>query len=228
MPITPVTFPNHYVLTVETANIANPAITWRNSIDIVDATGTFPGPMDPITTAFLTCLQGLLRDDAALVRATLRNWTRGVQPFANQAAIWEEVLDLPGNSCGSGGAFYPATNLYENPTIGEVCVRLAKSNFGGGGRPPSIFLRNCVRDVDVASVAGGRPTFVVPGTPVNKNAIDTFLATKLGSYLQANPLPRFCNVHYSIKHGGSPFDSEIAFIQTVGLTTHDLSHKSPK
>jgi len=225
-PITPVTFPNHYVLTLSVANTLNPLIVWRNSIDIVASAGNIPQPTDPVVVAFEGWLQGLLRNDSTIVAATLRNWSRGVQPFNAQAALWEVALALVGNAFTASGA-YGALPV-GSPTVGEICIRLQKSNFTTGGRFPNMFLRNSVRTLDVNSVAGGRPTLGAGGGQITFAQVNTFTNAKLSPYLTNNPLPRFCNVHYSNKHAIGPFDTAIGSITALGLTTHNTSRKSSK
>jgi len=223
---TPVTFPNHYVLTLAVQNIATPTIQWRNSIDIVDSAGNIPQPTDAVVTAFQVWLQGLLRNDSQIFSATLRNWTRGLQPFNAQAALWEVALALVGNAFTASGA-YGALPV-GSPTLGEVCIRLQKSNFTSGGRFPNMFLRNAVRTLDVNSVAGGRPTLGSGGGQITFAQVNTWTNTKLSPYLTNNPLPRFCNIHYSAKHLTGPFDTAIGSITALGLTTHNTSRKSTK
>jgi len=224
----PATFPNHYVLTVTTQNIANPTITWHNSIDIVAAAGNVPQPADAEVTAFTSWLQGLERNDSQLISMSLRNWVRGVQPFNAQAAIWTQALALVGNAYSVTGAFNPMT-ANGAPTLGEVCIRIQRTNFTSGGKLPNMFLRNCARANDITSVAGGHPTMVGGGGQITLAQINTWTNTKLSAYLTNNPLPRYCNVHWSAKPGAPPpFDTPIGAMVAVGPTTHNLSRKSKK
>jgi hypothetical protein len=111
--------------------------------------------------------------------------------------------------------------------LGEVVARLIKTNLGSALRAPSLFIRNIYFNTMITSQPGG-PPIVTFGSNLNPTLMDTWTATHLGPYLQANPLPRFCNIQYSAKHAVGPFDSEILAITYKSTTMRDLSHTAKK
>jgi hypothetical protein len=226
MPITPVTFPNHYTLTVETTNNTL-TDTWRNSMDLVYTVGDVPTPSDAPVLAFYAFLQGIMRSDCHLSHASMRLWARGDQPFSTQAAIWESTLSLPGFCYGTGGAVGSVGD--HNPTVGEVVAEWIKPIFTGGGKPGRLFTRNTFRDIDITAVAGGPP--ILTGTVPGPNAanLNAYASTTLATYCEDNPLPRFCIVHWSKLHAPTaPFESTMRVPVFSKPGMHDLSHKSPK
>lgn len=222
----PVTFPNHYTLTVHAQS--NDAVhQWANSIDIVTTGGAgAPGPTDAIVAAFENMLQGLLRTDAQLWKSVMRPWTRGVQPFGTSTFIWENLYTKTGTAYDTG--IQPGVGQH-NPVLGEVVMKLTKTNFTGGFKSSHLYLRDLFRDIDITAHPGAPP--VLSGTSPGPDAttVNAWIVSKIGIYLQENPLPRFCNVHWSKKPGApAPSDTPIGAILSTGVTMHDLSHKSKK
>ena len=226
MPLAPITFPDHFTLTVQ-AQDNTLAHTWSNSIDIaVAAAAGAPQPTDPIVNAFQTFLATMLRTDSHLSKATMRAWTRNVQPFGSQGFVWENIINIPG-TCYT--AADPYGNIGQgNPTLGEVVLLAAKSNFDTGGKVGHISLRNMFRDEDVQAVAGGPPIWIQGLNHPTAAAFNTSAETHLGSFFQDAPLPRFVNVHWSKKQQSVPFDSAIGALTAERISTRNLSHKSKK
>jgi hypothetical protein len=223
MAITPVTFPDHGVLTVKTTG-NDEQRTWSNSIDLVWTTGAGPPVYsNAIVTAFVTFLAGIQRSDCTITHVALRNWSRGDQPFSSQAAIWEQVVDVPCKNWGSGKCFAGEASDGTTP-IGEIVALISKGNFTGGGRVSHLALRNVLPQEYLAADTGGPPvlaTAVISNVPDDVNA---WIAGNLSSYLEDAALPRFCNVHYS-PSDPPPFDDPIGAMQWERVSTHNLSRK---
>jgi hypothetical protein len=220
---TPVTFPDHYTLTVEmTANSG--AHTWRNSIDIAQTPGAVPPAYaDAVVTAFTSFLVGITRDDTTITKVSLRNWTRGDIPFADQSAIWVQSTNLACKNWGAGSAYPAATNSGNTP-MGELTVLIAKGNFNATGKTGHLGIRNAVKAEDTTALAGGPPTFTTAAVAVYTTAINNWIIAKLLPKAEAAALPAFCNIHYSKKEG-TRYATEMALPVFERLSTHNISRK---
>ena len=220
------TFPDHYTLTVH-AQSNDAARTWANSIDIATTAGAgAPGPTDLIVTKFEDMLQGLLRTDAQLFKSVMRPWTRGVQPFGTSTFIWENLYTKTGTAYDTG--IQPGVGQH-NPVLGEVVMKLTKTNFSGGYKSSHLYLRDLYRDIDITAKPGAPPILSGAAPGPDAATVNAWIAGKIAIYLEDNPLPRFVNIHWSKKPGAPPpADTAIGAILSTGVTMHDLSHKSKK
>lgn len=224
-------FANHGIFVVETS--ANTGLhKWRNTMDVVWTPGSPPAYTDPVTTAFVTFLQFLQRDDSTITKVSLLPYVKGRQPLSAQGAIWEQVTSLACNNHDAGHA-YPFNGNSGQPTVGELCLLLIKGKFtGGGGRVGRMFIRNSPPASDVTATAGGPPVFTTSALPNYPPAINSWINTKLAPYCEANPLPRFCLIHASNK--GTPpgthdiFESQMAIPVYQKLTMHDITSENKK
>lgn len=216
-----VLFPDHYVLGWTTTNPTTGA-SWRNSIDIVSTAGA-PGPTDAIVTAVLGAMQGVLRTDAVINNAYLKNWSSGDVPFDLQAHLWDTDPNLTGTAYDTG--MLPGVGQH-NPTIGEIVCFIKKPPFDSGQRPGRLMLRNLYRDIDITSTAGGKPIGPTAGSTPTNATIASYLNTALDIYTQDNPEPRLCLVHYSKVHSIGPFDSAMDHFVVVGPATRNLTRVS--
>lgn len=224
----PVIDPNTFVLTTFSENITNPNIQWRNSIIVETAPSGSILPADPIVGAWRTFIAGCMRNDSRIVKTSCRKWTRGAQPFFSNPALFEDVTEVVGFAYTDLGFFHGTSIPNGTATVGEVCVRLAKQNAAPALRAPSIFLRNCARQEDLLTTAGGPPAWNLSAHPFD-SLLNTFATTTLGAYLgPPTGFPLITNVEYSAKHSIGPTNVVVSTIQYKALTMHNLSRKSPK
>lgn len=224
-------FANHGILVVETQ--ANTLLhQWRNTIDMVWATGAAPAYGDPPVTAFVTFLKGLQRDDSTIVKVSLLPYVKGRQPLSLQGSIWEQIVSIPCKNHDAGSA-YPFNGSSGSPTVGELCLLLVKGKFdGSGGRVGRMFIRNSPPASDVTATAGGPPTFTTGATATYPPAINTWSTSNLSPYCEDNPFPRYCLIHASKK--GTPvgthdiFDSTMTAPVFQRLTMHDITSENRK
>lgn len=224
-------YANHGILIVETQG-NDLAHSWRNTIDVVWSTGGQPAYGDPVVSAFVTFLQNSQRDDCHITKVSLYPYVKGRQPLSSQGALWEQDVDLPCADYGTGHV-YPAEVASGLAPIGEICVRLIKGKFaGGGGRVGRMFIRNAIANAWVVADAGGPPAPNPTVSPAIGTQWNTYATSKLGSYCTDNPLPRFCLVHAQKLTQTPPahdiFDSAMQVPAWEGLTTHNLTKKSKK
>ena len=222
-----ITFADHYVWTA-TVKANNGPEVWHNSLDFSFEPGVVHGPEDAMFLATSTWLQGLLRNDSTIVEHSLRAWSRGSHPYFSNPAIWVQSLDLVGNAY-STGAYSSIGGFYGTPAVGEVCIRLVKSNAGSALRASSLFIRNSLRATDVTAVAGGPPLWEETSSDIPKRAeVNAWTTLKIGTLIGIIPKPYICNVHYSAKHSVGPLESQISAISCVGPTMRDLTHSSTR
>lgn len=219
-----VTFPDHGTLFVTTQS-NDEQHSWRNSIDIVWSTPDGPPlPSETVITDFVAFMQGIQRDDCSIIGYKLVNWSRGNLPLVDQPPIWAVTTTIACNNQGAGHAFPDGDGPHE-PTVGEVCVLMAKTPFGLAYRKGHMFLRNVARSVDVVATAGGPPLL----NPVSASGfisdVNAWAAAKLSSHFEDNPLPRYCMVHLSTAPSSTPFDNPIATAIFQRLAMHDISKK---
>lgn len=216
-----VTLADHGTLTVTTQS-NDLAHSWRNSMDVQwDHTAGPPAYADAVIGAFVSFLKGIQRDDCTIIHAALRNWSRGDVAFADQAAIWEQVLAIPCKNYGSGTA-HPTVSVPLTPVPGEICLLMAKPIYIGGGRPGHMFLRNSVGQETVVASAGGPPRLDPSFAAAFTTEINTWASTNLVSFVTLTDLPRFCLVHYSKKEG-TVFSSTMRLPILQRLAMHDIS-----
>lgn len=222
----PITFPDHYVWTATTHSNTGPE-KWHNSLDFRFEAGVVHGPEDSMWLSCLDWLAGLMRNDCTIVEHSLRIWSRGTHPYFSNPAIWVAGVSHVGNAY-SAGAFSSIGGFYGAPILGEVCVRLLKTNDGSALRASSLFIRNCLRDTDVTSTAGGPPLWLETSSDIPKRAqVDTWTTTTLGPLITTTP-PYLANIHYSAKHAVGPLESRIASITCLGPTMRDTTHSALK
>lgn len=221
-----VLFPNHYTLIsfVQSNDLQH---EWRNSIDVVAAPGSPPAPSDPIVRAWVSFIAGMSRSDSTVVRTQLRPWSRGKNVFGTGQTIWDNPENTVGDAYGAGGVFISGGD--GNTVTGEICAKLVKTNFASGGKVGHLYIRNLPNEANVKASAGGPAVWDLAAFGTNPNtAINSYALSKLGAYLQDNPLPRFCNVHYSAKTNTGPFESAIGKIVSEDLTSNNLRRSSKK
>jgi hypothetical protein len=219
-----VTFPDHGTLFVTTES--NDGLhRWRNSIDVVWSTGAgAPLPSETVITDFVNFLKGAQRNDCSIIEYKLVNWARGNLPLIDQPPIWAITTSIACSNQGTGTAF-PDGDGPHDPTVGEVCVLMAKTPFGLAYRKGHLFLRNVARSVDVVSTAGGPPT-LDPSTAAGFiSDLNGWASARLSSHLTDSDLPRYCNVHLSTAPSSTPFDSPIGSVVFQRLAMHDISKK---
>jgi hypothetical protein len=221
--IAPFAYADHGHLIVETSS--NDGLRkWRNSIDVVwnDSDGP-PGPAETVVTKFYEFLQGIQRADCHLSAARLAVWAKGNLPLADQPAFWESTLDLACASTGSGTCYGGTATLGTTPP-GEICVLLKKNVFGRAFRAGNMFIRNSINQEFLESTAGGPPALESSLATSVPAAVNTWAASKLAAFCEANPLPRYCLVHAQKQ---SPdqydvFESQITSPVWARLTMHDI------
>jgi hypothetical protein len=222
-----VTFPDHYVFTIESGPVAG-TTRWRNSISIVTAASAGLTETEGPIIAFENLIQGFQRHDSQLYTGTLRNWTRGDVPFSQQGFVWQKIYSgKTGTVATTLG--YTAGEAGDDPDLGEICARLVLPPHFAPGKSGSLFLRNCYRDLDIVASPGGPP--VNSGYQGNKfgaGAITTAAEGFMSAYFQNNPLPRFCLVKYSVKEGGPPHETPVHNIVCTGPTMNNLTRKGKK
>lgn len=228
--IPPFIFPDHGVLSVFTQS-NDGSHEWRNTIDVVwlDSDGP-PGPGEPVILAFVEFLQGFMRDDCTIVKYSLQPYSKGNLPFDQQGNIWETTADLPCKNWGPGTVYPLAVSSGTTP-LGETCVSVIKPKFGTGpGKPGRLFVRNGIDNANVTSTAGGPPVLTTLTAGVIPGDINAWATTKLGSFCEDNPLPRFCLVHaaHVSPDEFTVFDSAMAVPKFERLTTHDITKKHKK
>lgn len=225
-------FANHGILVVETQD--NTAThNWRNSIDMVWASGAMPVYGDPSITAFVNFMKGVQRADSTIIKVSMLPYVKGRQPLSAQGSLWEQVVSIACNCFGAGTA-HPSFGSEGTATVGEVSVMYVKGKFGGGpgGRVGRMFLRNAVQQEALLPIAGGPP--VLQGTFLADYPTDwnNWANSQLATFCEDNPLPRYCLIHSSKQ--GVPvgnhdiFDSAMAIPVYKTLTMVDTSKKNKK
>lgn len=203
---------------------------WRNTIDLVWASGDAPAYGDAVISAFVNFLKGLQRDDCTIRKVTLLPYVKGRQPLADQGAIWEQITSIACKNWGTGTIF-PSSGSSQSPVVGELCVMLTKGKFaGGGGRVGRMFLRNAVAQENLANIPGGPPQFASGVEATYSAAMNTWATDNLGDFSTDSALPRFCLIHAQ-KLTQTPaahdiFDSAMAVPTYTRLTMHDITSKS--
>lgn len=224
-----VSFPNHFVLTVESGSLDGQT-HWRNSFDIVGSVGNTPATNDPVVLAVIQWIADMQDPTSQVESASLRNWSYQAQPFSQRQAIWSILaINKVGNLPSWSSPYTPGP-----PCLGTVCSEIVKPVFAGVGKPGRVFLRNMFQRDNILSEPGGPPAFDPSfNQGVFLPALNAHTVTVLGPYCTNNPLPRLCLVHFSVKDYKAnpatlPFDSAMAVPVFSRLTSNKLTRKNRK
>lgn len=226
---TPFVFPDHGHLIVETTT-DDGLRGWRNSIDVAwDNSIGPPDPSDAVVTAFTDFLKGIQRNDCHLSKASLRPWSKGNLPLADQPAYWEETISIACDAYSSGTC-YGGSGDNGTPTVGEICLLLKKTPFASRAfRAGNMFIRNSINLENTQYTAGGPPALKSSSAATAIAAINAWAVSKLSAHCEGASLPKYVLVHAQ-KTGTNTFDVFDTQTQTpvfARLTMHDVGTEVP-
>lgn len=226
MPSKPtLTLANAYTLIVESGNLSDPNVRWRNTWDI-HATVT-PQPSDAIISDITNFHLYNLRTDAGVFQLTLRNWSQGPQPFADRPFLWEHILGgtagLKTNASPHGyGGQFP-----NPPTIPGAAVAFAKRLTSGQNKATNMFMRGLLDDDDIRAETGGKYTFFT-GNRVTPALFHDIVSAVLTPYLGSGANPGLILVHVGNHSAGPAFSSPMVDLQLIGPSINKTTRKNKR
>jgi hypothetical protein len=224
MPSKPsLTLPNAFTLIVESGNLTDPTIRFRNTWDI-HAT-VQPQPSDAIISAILDFHLGNLRTDCGVFMATLRNWSQGPQPFASRPFLWETTVGpVTGLKTAASPAGYGGEAV-GNQSIPGSAVLFCKRQTAGGNKQTNLFLRGLLDEVDIIAETGGRYVFTA-GPNVTPGKFTALVGHTLAPYIGSALNPGLIIVHVGNKGAGPAFSSPITGVQLIQPSENKMTRKN--
>lgn len=222
---TVLTLANAYTLIVESGNLSDPNVRWRNSWDI-HAT-VQPQPSDAIISAVTDFHLSNLRTDCGIFMLTLRNWSQGPQPFANRPFLWEDIqAGIVGLKTSPLPAGYNGEAI-GNQSIPGSAVLFCKRLTTGQNKATSLFLRGLLDEVDIIAETGGKYVFAV-GANVTGGKFTTIAASRLAGFIGPGADPGLILVHVGNKGAGPAFSSPVTSVALVRPSENKMTRKNKR
>lgn len=221
----PLTLANTYTLIVESGNLTDPNLRWRNTWDI-HAT-VEPQPSDAIISDLINFHLYNLRADAGVFLLTLRNWSQGPQPFASRPFLWEyNAGGVAGLKTGAPPHGYGG-EAAGNQSIPGSAVLFAKRLTSGQNKNTNLFLRGLLDDADIAAETGGKYVFATGGR-VTPGTFHAVVSAVLTPYMGASPNPGLVLVHVGNHGAGPAFSSPVVDVQGIAPSQNKQTRKNKR
>lgn len=219
------TLANTYTLIVESGNLTDPSIRWRNTWDI-HAT-VEPQSSDAIISAITDFHLSNLRTDCGIFLLTLRNWSQGPQPFASRPFLWEDIqAGIAGLKTSALPAGYGAEGV-GNQSIPGSAVLFCKRLTAGQNKASNLFLRGLLDDADIVAETGGQYVFTAAPN-VTGAKFTTIANSRLAGFVGVSADPGIVIVHVGNHSAGPAFSSPVTSVVLVKPSQNKQTRKNKK